>query len=73
MSNYAVLLLFLLGMLYLLGNGIFAIKYPDRWLTSKWTTTRGLNPDTSPRSVRMTGIIYIVLAIVMGIAIVYFY
>ena len=48
MSDFIILGSSLLMAVYVLANGIFAVRFPERWLQSGWTATRGIKPDASP-------------------------
>lgn len=73
MSDYIILGSSLLMAVYVLANGVLAVKFPERWLRSSWTATRGIKPDASPDSIRMNGVINIAIGVVIGAAMVYFF
>jgi hypothetical protein len=72
MKKYLIVVFFLVGMTYVLANGVFAILYPDRWLKASWTATRGIGPETPPGTVRINGVVYLAIAVVIGAIVVNF-
>jgi hypothetical protein len=72
MKKYLIVVSFLVGMTYVLANGVFAILYPERWLKASWTATRGMDPETLPRTVRIHGVMNLAIAAVLGVIVVNF-
>jgi uncharacterized protein YjeT (DUF2065 family) len=73
MSDFIILGSSVLMAVYVLANGVFAVRFPERWLRLSWTAMRGIKPDASPDSIRINGVINIAIGIVIGVAIVYFF
>ena len=55
--------------LYGIANGAYAIGWPDRWYTARWTSTSGLRgefgrPTNSPGLARFFGVVSLVIGVV---------
>jgi len=70
--KYVILTAYFVGMVYTLANGIVAIHSPGKWLRASWTATRGMKPDMSDRSIRLQGVIHLLIGGVIALAIGYY-
>jgi hypothetical protein len=59
--KYVMVIVGCLLAVYFFANAIFAMRSPVEFLRARWTTTRGLRPDTPNNDVRFMSVILIIV------------
>ena len=60
--DYVLALVAWAAAIYGAANAIYALRYPAKFLRARWTTTRGLSPNTPTKDLLPFGIIAALVA-----------